>query len=172
MIKDYLEIGQIVGTHGVRGELRVQPWCDSSEFFKKFKTLYYDAHGEKSAGVVGARAHGNIALLRLDGCDTVEKAASLRGKVLYMRRSDAHLKKGDWFIAELIGCRAEDANSGRTYGTVTDVSQTGANDVWHITDGDGVETLIPAIPDVVSSVDIENGVVLLTPLKGLFSDED
>lgn len=73
MIKDYLEIGQIVGTHGVRGELRVQPWCDSPEFFKKFKTLYYDAHGEKSAGVVGARAHGNIALLRLDGCDTVEK---------------------------------------------------------------------------------------------------
>ena len=103
MIKDYLEIGQIVGTHGVRGELRVQPWCDSPEFFKKFKTLYYDAHGEKSAGVVGARAHGNIALLRLDGCDTVEKAASLRGKVLYIRRSDAHLKKGDWFIAELIG---------------------------------------------------------------------
>ena len=104
MIKDYLEIGQIVGTHGVRGELRVQPWCDSPEFFKKFKTLYYDAHGEKSVGVVCARPHGNIALLRLDGCDTVEKAASLRGKVLYMRRSDAHLKKGDWFIAELIGC--------------------------------------------------------------------
>lgn len=48
MIKDYLEIGQIVGTHGVRGELRVQPWCDSPEFFKKFKTLYYDAHGEKA----------------------------------------------------------------------------------------------------------------------------
>ena len=64
-------------------------------------------------GVVCARPHGNIALLRLDGCDTVEKAASLRGKVLYMRRSDAHLKKGDWFIAELIGCRAADANSGK-----------------------------------------------------------
>ena len=52
MIKDYLEIGQIVGTHGVRGELRVQPWCDSPEFFKKFKTLYYDAHGEKSVGIL------------------------------------------------------------------------------------------------------------------------
>ena len=158
MIKDYLEIGQIVGTHGVRGELRVQPWCDSPEFFKKFKTLYYDAHGEKSVGVVC--------------CDTVEKAASLRGKVLYMRRSDAHLKKGDWFIAELIGCRAEDANSGKVYGTVTDVSQTGANDVWHITDDNGTETLIPAIPDVVSNVDVENGIVLITPLKGLFSDEN
>ena len=123
----------------MRGELRVQPWCDSPEFFKKFKTLYYDAHGEKSVGVVCARPHGNIALLRLDGCDTVEKAASLRGKV---------------------------------YGTVTDVSQTGANDVWHITDDNGTETLIPAIPDVVSSVDVENGIVLITPLKGLFSDED
>ena len=89
-----------------------------------------------------------------------------------LRCCDAHLKKGDWFIAELIGCRAEDANSGKVYGTVTDVSQTGANDVWHITDDNGAETLIPAIPDVVSSVDVENGIVLITPLKGLFSDED
>ena len=71
-----------------------------------------------------------------------------------------------------IGCRAEDANSGKVYGTVTDVSQTGVNDVWHITDDNGTETLIPAIPDVVSSVDVENGIVLITPLKGLFSDED
>jgi len=91
---------------------------------------------------------------------------------LYAPQRRADLKKGDWFIAELIGCRAEDANSGKVYGTVTDVSQTGANDVWHITDDNGTETLIPAIPDVVSSVDVENGIVLITPLKGLFSDED
>lgn len=171
MIKDYLEIGQIVGTHGVRGELRVQPWCDSPEFFKSSKhcTTTYTV---KKRGRCLRSPPRNIALLRLDGCDTVEKAASLRGKVLYMRRSDVHLKKGDWFIAELIGCRAEDTNSGKVYGTVTDVSQTGANDVWHITDDNGTETLIPAIPDVVSSVDVESGIVLITPLKGLFSDED
>lgn len=172
MIKDYLEIGQVVGTHGVRGELRVQPWCDSPEFFKKFKTLYFDAHGQKSVGVVSVRPHGNIALLKLTDCDTVEKASALRGRVLYMRRSDAKLKKGDWFIAELIGCKVEDADSGKAYGTVTDVSQTGANDVWHITDESGTEYLIPAIPDVVNSVDVESGIVKITPLKGLFSDED
>lgn len=172
MLKDYLEIGQIVGTHGVRGELRVQPWCDSPEFFKKFKTLYYDAHGEKSVGVVCARAHGNIVLLRLEGCDSVEQASAMRGRVLFMRRSDARLKKGDWFIAELIDCRVEDAVTGKAYGTVTDVSQTGANDVWHITDESGEEHLIPAIPDVVKDVDVESGVVKITPLKGLFSDEN
>ena len=75
MIKEYLEIGQIVGTHGVKGELRVQPWCDSPDFFKKFKTLYFDAHGERPVGVVSVRAHGNIVLLCLQDCGSVESAA-------------------------------------------------------------------------------------------------
>lgn len=171
MIKDYLEIGQIVGTHGVRGELRVQPWCDSPEFFKKFKTLYYDAHGEKARASSAHVLTGISRSCALTAAILSKSRLAQRQGALYAPQRRAP-QKGDWFIAELIGCRAEDANSGRAYGTVTDVSQTGANDVWHITDGDGVETLIPAIPDVVSSVDIENGVVLLTPLKGLFSDED
>lgn len=173
MIKEYLEIGQIVGTHGVRGELRVQPWCDSPDFFKKFKTLYFDAHGERPVGVVSARAHGNIVLLCLQDCGSVESAAALRGRVLFMRRSDAKLKEGAYFIAELIGCRVIDAdNDDICYGTLNDVSQTGANDVWHITDGNGREHLIPAIPDVVKTVDVETGVVTISPLKGLFDDED
>ncbi len=173
MIKPYLEIGKIVSTHGIKGEVRVQPWCDSPEFMKKFKTLYFDADGKKAVGVKSCRPHGNIVILMLDGVDTVEKAQTLRGKVLYMDRSKANLPKGEYFIQELIGCSVTDADDDSVkYGTITDVSKTGANDVWHITDEKGREYLIPAIKSVVIETNVELGQVKIRPLRGIFDDED
>lgn len=173
MIKSYLEIGEIVGTHGVRGEIRVNPWCDTPDFMTKFKTLYFDSNGGCAVQVKSARPHGNIVLLTINGVDTVEKAQKLRGKVLYMKRSDAKLPKGKYFIAELIGCKVYDADDeAKRYGTLTDVSPTGANDVWHITDDGGKEYLIPAIPDVVISTEVESDRIIIRPLKGIFDDED
>ncbi len=172
MIKEYLDIGEIVGTHGVRGEMRVNPRCDSVAFMKKFKTLYLDKNGTKEIKVKSLREHGNVALLVADGIDTVEQAQSLRGTVLYMKRADARLNKGNYFIAELIDCTVYDADDEKIiYGVITDVSYTGANDVWHITKGEN-EYLIPAIKDVVVSVDVETGVIKIRPMKGIFDDED
>lgn len=170
MLKQFLEVGQIVSTHGVKGEVRVNPWCDSPEFLKKFKTLYFDKNGEKSVKVQ-SRVHGNMVLMKIEGVDTVEEAAKLRNKVLFMNRKDAHLDKNSHFIQDLLDCRVLDADNAQEYGIITDVSQTGANDVWHITK-DGREYLIPAIPDVVISTDVERGEILIRPLKGIFDDED
>ncbi len=173
MIKAYLEIGEIVGTHGVRGELRVNPWCDSPDFFKKFKTLYFDKNGERQVIVISCRPHGNVVLLCVDGVDSVDAASALRGKILFMRRSDAKLDKGKYFIAELFDCTVIDADDESVvYGTLTDVSQTGANDVWHITASNGKEYLIPAIPPVVIDVNVETGIIKIRPLEGIFDDED
>ncbi|MBR0120334.1 MAG: 16S rRNA processing protein RimM [Clostridia bacterium] len=172
MIKEYLEIGEITGTHGVRGELRVNPFCDSPGFFTRFKTLYSDSNG-CCAVKVKSRPHGNIVLVKLDGVDSIEDAQKLRGKILYMKRSDAALPEGRYFIAELIGCKVCDfRDENRVYGTLTDVSLTGANDVWHITSESGREYLIPAIPDVVIKTDVENNIILIKPLKGIFDDEN
>ncbi|NLL03491.1 MAG: 16S rRNA processing protein RimM [Clostridiales bacterium] len=171
MILDFIEIGKIVGTHGIRGELRVNPWCDSPEFFKNFSTLYFDKLGKESAKISSVRAHGNIVLLKLDEVTTVELASSLRGKILYIKRSDAPLEEGRYFVQELIGCQVKDASTGKLYGTISDVSATGANDVWHIKN-QGQEYLIPAIPDVVVSINVENEVVEINPLRGLFDDEN
>ena len=102
MIKEYLEVGQIVGTHGVRGEMRVNPWADGPEFMKQFKTLYYDNSGEKSVKVISARPHGNVVILKLDGIDTVEAASAMRNRVLFIKRDDAKIAKGSYFISELI----------------------------------------------------------------------
>lgn len=171
-MKQYLEIGKIVGTHGINGEVRVQPWCDNGKFLLKFKTLYYDSEGKRSIKVLGGRVHGNVVLLRIDGVESINTASLLRERVLYMNRDDVKLKKGSYFIEDLMGCKVFDSeNPEKLYGTVTFVTKTGANDVWHITDENGRETLIPVIPDVVKSVDVENEKIIIKPLGGLF-DED
>ncbi|MCQ2463519.1 MAG: ribosome maturation factor RimM [Clostridia bacterium] len=173
MIKPYLEVGQIVSTHGIKGEVRVQPWCDSTEFLKQFKTLYFDKKGERSIKVLSCRPNGNIAIMKLEGIDTVEQAALYRNKVLFMNRKDAKIAPGTYFIQDLIDCAVIDADDeSKKYGTLTDVSQTGANDVWHITDGSGKEYLIPAIPPVVIDTDVEKGIIKIRPLKGIFDDEN
>ena len=169
MIKEYLELGLITGTHGVRGEMRVNPLCDSFEFFKKFRTVYFDENGKEEIKVLSSREHGTVYLISLDKIDTVEKAQALRGKTLYIKRSDARLPQGRFFIAELIGCKVLDAdNEELEYGVISDVSKTGANDVWHIIK-DGAEYLIPAVPAVVIETDVKNNFVKIRPIKGMFS---
>lgn len=165
----YLEAGKIVGTHGVRGELRVQPWCDSPQQLAALKTLYFDKGAR--AVKVQSRPHKNIVLVKMEGVDTVGEAAALRDKVLYLHRDDLKLEEGRYFIQDLIGLRVTDADTGKDYGTLTDVSSTGANDVYHMRTGGGTEILIPVIPQVVVGVDIDGGVVRIRPMPGLF-DED
>ncbi|MEI6579010.1 MAG: ribosome maturation factor RimM [Eubacteriales bacterium] len=173
LIKSFLEIGQIVGTHGVSGELRVNPWCDTPDFFKDFKILYFDEKGVQVAKVVSCRPHGNIVLLCLEGVTGIDAAAALRGKVLFMCRKDAHLPEGRYFVSDLVDCKVIDADDEiKSYGVLTDVSQTCANDVWHIKGSDGKEYLLPAIPHVVIHTDIEAGIVKIRPLEGIFNDED
>lgn len=153
--------------------MRVNPWCDTPSFLKGFKRLYLDENGNTELEVSMCRPHGNVALLSVKGIDSVEKAQAMRNKVLFMRRSDAHLPKGRYFISELIGCDVVDADdSAVRYGTLSDVSQTGANDVWHVTDDAGEEYLLPAIPPVVIETDVEKNVVRIRPLKGIFDDAD
>lgn len=171
MIKEYLEIGKITSTHGIKGEMRVQPWCDSPEFMKKFKTLYLDKKGEKPLKV-SCRPNGNMIIMKAQGIDTVEEASRYREKVLYMKRSDAELPEGTWFIQELIDCTVIDADDKNIiYGILANVSETGANDVWHIKQGEK-EYLIPAIPSVVISTDVTEGIIKIRPLKGIFEDEN
>ncbi|MDR3313095.1 MAG: ribosome maturation factor RimM [Oscillospiraceae bacterium] len=165
----FLEIGTIVGTHGIRGELRVLPACDSPAFFRGFSLLYWDDHGAQPVRVLGARPHKNVALLLLEGVASIDDAEALRGKKLWFRREDAQLEEGQYFIAELLDCRVLDFDDrSRCYGTLQDVSSTAANDIWHIRQADGSEALIPVIDEVVQTVDIDRAEILITPIKGLF----
>ena len=171
MIKKFLETGKIVGTHGVKGMVRVQPWCDSPEFLKQFKHFYTDILGENRIDVTSVQPHGNVVLMAIKGVDSIEKAEALRNKVIYINRKDVKLPKGRYFIDDLVGCTVTDADSGNILGILSEVSSTGANDVWHIKKS-GKEYLVPAIDEVIVSVDTENESVIIRPLKGIFDDED
>jgi len=168
MIREYLEIGTIVGTHGIHGELRVNPACDSPEFVTAFGVLYLDPEGRRPVKVLSARTNKNIVLLQLEGVASIEAAQALGRKTLFFRRAEARLEEGQFFIAELLGCAVFDAaDPALRYGVISDVSQTGANDVWHIRTDDGREILIPVIDDVVKAVDVEAGRIEITMLPGL-----
>lgn len=170
MKKDFLEIGKIVGTHGVRGMIRIQPWSDNGDFLTKFKNFYLE-NGKTKIEMDKITPHGNVVISAIKGVNTIEDAEKLRNQILYIKRSDAKLPEGRYFVSEIIGSKVIDAETDEQIGTLTDVSQTGANDVWHIKKGEK-EYLVPAIPDVVIDVDIDNDVVKIKPLKGIFDDED
>lgn len=170
-MKKYLEAGEIVGTHGVRGELRVNPWADSPEFVASFKTLYFD-EGREKLTVESARAHKNLTLIKIKGIDTVEAADMLRGRVLWLDRADAHLPEGTYFVQDMIGMKVTDEETGEEYGTITAVDDLPANDVWTVAHKDGNEYYVPVIDDVVKHVDIEAGIVKIKTMKGLFGDAD
>lgn len=171
-MKKFLEAGKVVGTHGLRGELRVQSWCKDQEAFCRLKTLYFDDQGRQQTRVVSSRPHKNIVLTLLQGVASVEAADALRGRILYACRDDFTLEEGEHFVQDLIGLRVEDADSGALYGALTDVLFTGANDVYQVTDASGKNYLLPAIPLVVIRTDVEAGVMAIRPIKGIFEDAD
>ena len=171
MIKKYLETGKIVGTHGIRGMVRVQAWSDSGEFLTNFNRFFLTPDGDNELKSVKIQPHGGVVLVAFKGINTVEQAESLRGKTIYISRDDITLPEGRYFIDDLIGCEVFDADSGEKYGEISEVSQTGANDVWHIKSGEK-EYLLPAIDEVIVTVDPQNERLEIRPMKGIFEDED
>lgn len=171
MRKQFLDTGKIVGTHGIRGEVRIDPWCDSPEFLCAFKKLYLDENGETFVEVK-SRPHKHIVLAKIKGVDTIEQAERLRGKIVYINRADIQLDEGVNFVQDLLGLEVTDAESGRVYGKITDVLRTGANDVYEITDDSGKKYLAPVIDEVIRKTNVDGGYIKITPMKGLFDDED
>ena len=170
MKKEFLEVGKFVGTHGVRGMVRIQPWSDDGEFLTQFKKFYLD-NGKTKIELNKITPHGNVVLAAVKGIDTIEAAETLRGQVLYIKRDDARLPEGRYFVSEIIGAEVYDADTEQLLGILSEVSPTGANDVWHIK-SDDKEYLVPAINDVIVKVDINSDKIIIRPLKGIFDDED
>lgn len=169
-MKKYLEVGKIVTMHGIKGEVRVQPWCDSAELLCEFDCLYFDKDGKNKVEVQNARPHKGMGILKLKNVNDRDAAMLLRGKMLYADRDEFDLPEGTYFIDDLIGLTVTDTQTSKDYGKITDVSPTGANDVYHVATENG-EVLIPAIPQLIDKTDIEGGKLYITPMKGLF-DED
>lgn len=165
MPEQYLEVGKVTSTHGVMGEVRVQPWADSPEFLCQFKTLYVDeAHWPIK--VEQARVHKNMVILKLEGIIDVPSALSLRNAVLYIDRADAKLPKGSFFLADLMGLEVRDAQSGKVLGKIADIMNLPANNVYVVRGGER-ELLIPAVPQFIAETNVEGGYLRVNMMEGL-----
>ena len=163
-MKELLTAGKIVNTHSLRGEVRIYPYCDSADFLCEFDKFYIDGN---SMDVISSRVHKGQALVKFDGINDINEAKKLVGKLVSINRNDIELEEGRYFIEDIKGMSVIDADSNKEYGKVTNVIATGANDVFEVTGADGKTVLIPKIDDVIKKIDIENGIILITPIKGL-----
>lgn len=165
MKKEFLEAGKIVSTHGIRGEVKIMPYTDSPELLCEFDRLFY-GKGRDELVIERSRPAKNMVIAKIQGVNTVEEAEKLRNVMLYMHRDDLELDENTFFIQDLIGMEVRDADTDFVYGKIADVLQNGANDVYVIK-GDR-EYLVPAIPEVIISTDIDGELMTIRPLEGLF----
>ena len=168
-MKQFLEVGKLNNTHGIKGELKMQLWCDDINYLKQFKTLYFDDNGQKSVNVLSVRPQKNLAIIKLKGIDTIEQAEEIKGKILYCNRDDATTDEEVNYTADLIGCRIVDIDSGKEYGKVVDVLNYGSCDIYD-TVSSGKHILIPATPDIVKEINTQYQIIKIKAMKGLFDE--
>ena len=171
MEKDWLRVGVITSTHGIAGEVKVYPTTDNVDRFKKLKKCILVTAGrtpeEIELDVTGVKFFKNMVILRFKQFDNINQIEKYRNAELYVTRENAvELKAGEYFICDIIGLKAVD-EEGAVVGTVTDVRQTAANDVYEITDNAGKTHLFPAIRQCILDVDLAAGIVRVHVMKGL-----
>lgn len=157
-----LEVGKIINTHGVRGEVKVESWLDDPALFGALETLVVEG---KPYPVRRARTQGRFALVTLGGVGSIDDALPLKGKVAFARREEIPLEEGSHFVADLIGLEAMDAETGEVFGRVTEVHEYPAQDVYEV---QGAEHyLIPDVPAFVEEIDEERGCIRFHRMEGL-----
>lgn len=165
---EYLQVGAIANTHGVKGEVKVFPTTDDPQRFKKLKTVLLDTGKEKiELEIESVKFFKQFVILKFKGYDTIEAIEKYRKMGLFVTRENAvKLKKDEYFIVDLIGLKVV-TDTEEDLGELVDVIQTGANDVYVVKMADGKEVLIPAIKQCILSVDMEGQMMKVHLLEGL-----
>ena len=162
-MKEYIEVGQIVKPQGIKGEVKLMPLTDDPLRFEGENTFFFEENGAYTPVTARfSRFDGQAVYLFIDGVSDRNAAEKLRGRYLLVDRAHAaQLDEDEFFIVDLIGLNGYD-ETGKSYGTLTEVMQPGGNDVYVFLDrARRVETLVPALKSVVLSTDIEGGKMVL-----------
>lgn len=163
----HFKIGQIVKTQGLKGEVRVYSTTDDIYRFDDLNTFYIGKDFNTEYKVERVRYKGNLVIMKIKGIDTVEMAEKLRGKNVYVSREESRdLEEDEFFIADMIGIKVYTVND-EYVGTLDDVLQYSANDVYVIKGENDKEYLIPAVMKFVPEIDIEEGKMIIDPIKGM-----
>ncbi len=170
MTTDRFQVGVIASTHGLSGEVNVFPTTEDPDRFKKLKKvrLHTQKGEELDLDIVSARFFKKFVIVRFKQFDNINEVEKFRGCELTIDRKDAiRLQPGEYYCADLIGLAITD-EEGRELGTLTEILQTGANDVYEMTLKDSEEKVyIPAIKDCIKDIDIENGKIIIHVMDGL-----
>lgn len=163
----YLEAGKIANTHGIRGDVVVDSYCDSPDVLIDLPSLFLKNGREyRELTVTKASYFKGRVLFHFEGYETVEAAIPLKNRIIYAKREDFILEEDEYFIADLIGLSVYDEESGECYGKLTDVLNYGASDIYEIERSDGKKSYVPVVPDFVKRVDIEKG-IYISVIEGL-----
>ena len=166
---DYIEVGQIVNTHGVRGEVKVQPWDVTAEMLLGFKTFYRNGIPFRPTG---KRVQGEMVLMKLPEIDDMDEAEKLKGQVLTIRRAEVNLRPGEHFDAELVGMNVYNYFPHTYIGTATEVLSYPAHKLYRVK-GPEKSYLIPAVQDVfIADIDEQRREITVRMMEGLETDED
>lgn len=165
---DFLRVGVISSTHGIKGEVKVFPTTDDPNRFKKLKKVILDTGKENiELEISSVRFFKNMVILKFKGYDDINDIEKYKGKDLLVTRENAvPLEEGEYFIYDLINCDVI-TEDGEEFGVLKEVLQTGANDVYVVTTKEGKEVLLPNIDDCVLNVDIENKKITVHIMDGL-----
>lgn len=166
-MEQFLQVGVISSTHGIRGEVKVFPTTDDASRFKKLKTVILDTGREREEmQIQSVRFFKQFVIVKFKGLDSINDVEKYRGKGLFVARENAvRLEKDEYYIADLIGMEVF-TDEGR-FGTLRDVMETGANEVYIIDSEKYGEVLIPAIRQCILNVDVENRKMKIHLLDGL-----
>lgn len=166
-MEDLLQVGVISSTHGIKGEVKVFPTTDDAARFKKLKEILLDTGKEKlSMEIEGVKFFKQFVILKFKGIDNINDVEKYKGKGLYVTRDHAvKLSKGEYFVADILGMQVV-TDDGEVLGTLKDVMETGANDVYVVDAPEG-ELLLPAIKQCIRQVDIEGRKMTVHMMEGL-----
>jgi len=162
MKDNFIEAGKIVNTHGINGELRIQPWADSPDFLTGFEYFYI---GGEPVKVISAKVHKGNVIVVLEGVDGIDAAIKMKNKVIKIKKADIDLGKDRYFIADLIGLKVVDADTEKYLGVLDDILSLPSNDVYVIK-GER-EILVPAVPEFIIETNMDHGYVKIKLIEGL-----
>ena len=167
MVEEF-QIGVITQTHGIKGEVKVFPTTDDVKRFKRLEKVTIDSGKKRfEAEIESVKFFKQFVILKFKGFDTIEDIQPYKqAKLLVDREHAVRLRKDEYFVADLIGTKVV-SDEGTELGVMTDVIETGANDVYVVKNSEREEILFPAIKDCVKEVDLENGVITLHVMDGL-----
>ncbi|WP_110929395.1 ribosome maturation factor RimM [Bacillus massiliglaciei] len=170
-MEKWFNVGKIVNTHGIKGEVRVISRTDFAEDrYRIGNTLYLFRENEKeplALKIKTHRTHKNFNLLSFEGLDNVNQVEAFRDGILKVSSDQlSKLDEGEFYFHEIIGCIVY-TDTGDEIGKITEVLTPGANDVWVVKPAKGKDVLIPYIDQIVKEVNIEAKKVIITPMEGL-----